>query len=199
VRRNFQLAVILEVVEDTGVAAAGEDGGVGEAARAGAGELVDVFGLDLPFSDAGFQETEDAAEACLGDIAGLLDEGDFLIGFDNAELVDERGEALVAVEREALPALLHEAGVARLDGDVAVGVLVGGDVDVIGLHGEDAEGDFEGVVPVDSSDACAFGGLLFGEFRAFPDGDGVVALADEENLPCPLSGPSGCTHCTTVS
>ncbi len=136
----FQLAVILDVVEDTGVAAAGEDGGVGEAARAGAGELVDVFGLDLPFADAGFQEAEDAAEACLGDIAGLLDEGDFLIGFDSAELVDERGEALVAVERKALLALLHEAGVARLDGDVAVGVLVGGDVDVIGLHGEDAEG-----------------------------------------------------------
>lgn len=125
----FQEGVVGDVVEDAGVLAAGDDGCVGEAAGAGAGELVDELGLYFPFSDAGLYEPEDAVEAFSGDAAGDLGEADFLWGLDGAELVEEWGEAGVAVEGEAGFAVFDEAVVVGLDGGGGAGVLVGGEVE----------------------------------------------------------------------
>ncbi len=107
--------VVGKVVKAAGVFPGADDGGVGEAARTPAGELVDELRLDLPLADAGFHEAQQAAEAGLGDFTRGFDELDFLSGFDYAELVEEGGEPPVAVEREARLAFSDEAAVARFD------------------------------------------------------------------------------------
>lgn len=100
---------------------------------------MEEFGFDFPFSDAGFDEGKDAAEAGFGDVTGVLDVRNFLGLFDAAEGVHEWGEAFVAVERVASLAFFDEAGVLCLDDDRGAEVLVGGEVDVLGLGDEGVE------------------------------------------------------------
>ena len=83
-------------MEGAGVEAGGDNGIVGEMAAA-ADEFVGEFGLDFHFVDAGFDEVANAAEAGLGDVAGLSEEGDFEFGFDGAQPVHEGGQPLVFV------------------------------------------------------------------------------------------------------
>lgn len=144
---------------------------------------MDEFGFEFPFADAGFCVAEDAAEAISGDAAGDFRETDFLRRLDGAELVEKRCEAGVVVEGEACFTVFDEAVVTRLDASCGAWVLVGGEVEGFRLEGESGECDVVGGEPFDALDAGAFRGLLFGELRTFPDGDGFVGLAEEEDFP----------------
>jgi hypothetical protein len=62
--------IVVDVVQDAGVGAGGDDGVVGEGAAL-TDEFVGELGLDLMFRDPGLNEAADAFEAGAGDGAGL--------------------------------------------------------------------------------------------------------------------------------
>jgi hypothetical protein len=96
--------------------------------------------------------------------------------------VHEAREAVVGVERVLALEPADEAGIAGFDDDFGALVFVGIEVDVFGFAGEAVEGPGEIGEPLDVLDAGDGAGLVLGEFVAFPDGDEVGGLAEEEDL-----------------
>ena len=111
-------------MENAGVDTAGNDRAVGKAMRTAADELVDEFSFDFPLADTGLDESQHAAEACLGDVAGDLGKLDFLLGFHAAQSVDQRGEAVVFMQRVKRLAFLCEAQGFCFEGQVAAGMFI---------------------------------------------------------------------------
>ncbi len=127
-------------------------------------------------------EAGDAFECGAGDVAGFLEQGDLGGGLHHADPVHEAREAVVGVERVLALEPADEAGIAGFDDDFGALVFVGIEVDVFGFAGEAVEGPGEIGEPLDVLDAGDGAGLVLGEFVAFPDGDEVGGLAEEEDL-----------------
>ena len=178
-------AVVLDVVEDAVAGAAADDRQVGEAARPAADELVEQLGLDLPLADARADEPERPAEPGFGDLAGLAQHRDLGLVLGGPQPLHQRGQPPVAVERVAPPALADEAVVAGLDHHRGAQVLVGQQIDVVGLRHQRVEHCVEAVAPLDPLDAGPLAGLLLGQLLALPGGDLVVGLLDEQDLALP--------------
>ena len=185
-------AVVVEVVQDAGVLAAADDRVVGEAARAAADELVGQLGLDLPFADARLDEAQQAPEPGLRNVAGPLDDGELDRVLDHPQAVHQGREALVAVQRIAGLALLDEAVVGGLHHRRGAQVLVGRQIDVVGLRDQPVDPRFEAVRPFDPLDPGCFARLLLVELFTVPDRDVLAGLLDEEDFP--LLGVRGIGH-----
>ena len=177
----FTGLIVLVVVQGAGVGTGGDDGVVGEAGAV-AGEFVRQFGLGFDFVDAGFHEFQEAAEASLGDGDGLFQKLDLRLGLHDAQAVQEAREAVVLVERILRLGLADEAEVAGLDGVGGAFVLIGVEVNVLGLAEELAEDDGEFREPLDGFDAGDFLRFVLGMLVAFPDFQVLVGFAEEENL-----------------
>ena len=177
----FAGLIVLVVVQGAGVDTGGDDGVVGEAGAA-AGEFVGEFGLDFDFVDAGLDLFEEVAEALFGDGDGLFEEFDFRLGFNDAQLVQEAGEAVVLMERILRLGLADETEVAGLDRVGGALVFVGVKVNVFGLAEELAEEDGKLGEPLDGFDAGDFLGFLLGVFVAFPDFQVLVGFAEEKDF-----------------
>src|SRR6185503_14045968 len=142
------LGGVIDIVQRASVEAAGDNRRVGKGAS-GAGELVPEFRFDLRFSDARTRELEHTAKAFPGQRARLADQLDLVLGFYNAQLVQQPGKAVIVVERIALQCLGHKTRFAGFDIDDRPLVLVGIEVNVFALAHEPMEQTREFAEPGD--------------------------------------------------
>ena len=174
---------VLDVVEHAGVGAARHDGRVGEPARALADELMQVFGLDFVFGDAGLQEVHHAVESIAGDAAGVAHPLDFLSALHAARAVKNGGGPFDADVGVGLTEPLVEPGFAGLDHDLGAGVLVLVEVAAAALGHEALDGPLQHGQPLNLLHAGLGGGFRLGQLGALPDGNLLVGLRDEQDLP----------------
>ena len=140
------------------------------------------LGLDLGFVHAGFHEFAGASETFAGQIARGLDGVNFILGFNDAQFVHERREAMIVVQRKTFPAFFDKPRVARLHRRISALMFVGVEIDIFQLADDLPENHGEIRKPFHVLDAGNFRGRFFRELVAFPDREMFVRLAHEKDF-----------------
>lgn len=173
--------IVLIVVENVVVCAAGDDWRIGELTF-GPDELVREFCFDFGFVDARLEEFANAFETFSGEIASSLYGGDFRFGFHNAQAVHDARETFVTMKRKLSLAFAHESGIATFYFNAGALVFVAVEVNDISFAGDLTKERREIGKPFDIFDAGNSGGLFSGEFVAFPGRKMFIGFADEQNF-----------------
>jgi hypothetical protein len=116
------------------------------------------------------------------DGGGLLDELHFDWRFDRPQVVHDRRRAFVPVQWEGPAAPFAETRIPGLNDRFRPQVLVGVEVNPLGLERHRPEHGIELRVPVDGLDTGNRRGFFLGVFLSFPQGDLLVGLPEKQDF-----------------
>ena len=119
------LFIIFDVVQGAGVGSGSHDRFKGRAPGPIAHKLMHNLGFHLIFPHPGPNKTEQTPKCFPGYRAGLFDQLDFQRGFDSSQIMHNRRQTLIMMQRESLPAPFKEASVPGLNGNCGPQVLIG--------------------------------------------------------------------------
>ncbi len=173
--------IVLQVMQDAGAGARGDDGRVGEPGAL-ADELVRQFRLEFAFVHTRLELPDGAPEPLAGDFAGAPDQFDFILGLFEAQLVHQRRQAPVVVQRIGGLGFADEPGIPRLHLDHRPAMLVAVQAHLVRLAHELAEQDGKRGQPFHPVNAREGARLGFRQLVPFPGPKMFARLAQEQDL-----------------